>query len=112
MFHSKEAYYNTLFHELIHSTGHPSRLKRKAFSDFLRYGSRTYAKEELIAEIGAAFLCAESGILPTVFDNSISYLKGWIETLRHDPRLIVEAAGAAQRAAGFMRQLRSDQRKS
>jgi antirestriction protein ArdC len=99
-FENPEAYYSTFFHELIHWTGHNSRLDRLVPS---RFGDDPYSKEELVAEIGAAFLCAHAGIdfTPTI-EQSAAYLKGWIEALKGDHTLIFHAAGAAQKAVQFL----------
>lgn len=89
-------YYSTLFHELVHSTGHESRLHR-TFGD--RFGDELYSKEELVAEMGAAFLCAIAGIANEHTDrNTTAYIQNWIEKLEEDNRLIVHAAANAQRA--------------
>lgn len=90
-----DEYYATLFHEMGHSTGHPDRLARKYGKSF---GSHDYGREELVAEMTAAFLCGESGITMTM-DNSAAYLASWIKTIKEDTRAVVTAAGAAQRAA-------------
>jgi antirestriction protein ArdC len=99
-FDSEEEYYNTLFHEAVHSTGHESRLSRKTLTESAHFGSEKYSKEELIAEMGAAMLCAHVGIESKVFDNSASYLGGWLDVLKEskNTRLIVDAASAAQKA--------------
>jgi antirestriction protein ArdC len=90
-------YYSTLFHELIHSTGHESRLNR-TFGD--RFGDELYSKEELVAEMGAAFLCAMAGIANEHTDrNAIAYIQNWIARLEADNRLVIHAAANAQRAA-------------
>lgn len=94
-------YYSTAFHELAHWTGHSSRLARKGIEDVAAFGSATYSKEELIAEMGAAFLCAEHGIDSTL-ENSAAYLHGWIKALKGDSRLAIAAAGAASKAASFI----------
>ena len=98
-----ENYYAVAFHELTHSTGHESRLNRAgvAGSRLAAFGSADYSREELVAEMGSAFLCAEAGIESTL-DNSAAYLKGWLGALKGDSRLIVTAASAAQRAADFI----------
>ena len=89
-------YYSTLFHELVHSTGHASRLNR-TFGD--RFGDELYSKEELVAEMGAAFLCAVAGIANEHTDrNTTAYIQNWIAKLEEDNRLIVHAAANAQRA--------------
>jgi antirestriction protein ArdC len=102
-FDTAENYYAVVFHELTHSTGHESRLNRAgvAGSQLAAFGSADYSREELIAEMGSAFLCAEAGIESTL-DNSAAYLKGWLEALKGDARLIVAAASAAQRATDFI----------
>lgn len=95
-FTSADEYYSTLFHELTHSTGHESRLDR--LEDNAGFGCESYAKEELVAELGSAFLCAHAGIDNTIA-NSAAYIAGWLRALKSDPRLIVSAAGQAQKAA-------------
>jgi antirestriction protein ArdC len=102
-FHSAEHYYATLFHELVHSTGHPSRLNRPGVANFDRFGSEQYSKEELIAECGAAFLCGHTGIAnESVERNATAYLQNWIAVLKGDSRLIVSAAAQAQRAVDMI----------
>ena len=102
-FRSYEDYYLTLFHEMTHATGHSSRLDREGITQPVRFGSERYSKEELIAELGAAFLSNEAGILNQVqFDNSAAYLGNWIQKLENDPRMIVSAASHAQRGADFV----------
>ena len=100
-------YHSTLFHELVHSTGHTSRLDRKGVSgsdgEWSAFGSAPYAREELVAEIGATFLCGFSGIENRTIDNSAAYLNSWIARLKSDPKLIVTAAAQAQKAADFIR---------
>lgn len=89
-------YYSTLFHELIHSTGHESRLNR-TFGD--RFGDELYSKEELVAEMGAAFLSAIAGIANEHTNrNTTAYIQNWISKLEEDNRLIVHAAANAQKA--------------
>jgi len=77
-FKSSEDYYSTLFHELVHSTGHVSRLNRTTITDHNPFGSNDYSKEELVAEIGASFLCGIAGIENETIDNSASYIKSWL----------------------------------
>ena len=102
-FVSGELYYTAVFHELGHATGHPSRLARWADAGdaggFARRGTDGYRREELVAEMTAAFLCGEAGIGPATVEDSASYLAGWVRALRGDKRLIVTAAGQAQKAA-------------
>jgi antirestriction protein ArdC len=95
-------YYSTLFHELTHSTGHESRLNRDTLVDKVRFGSHSYSKEELIAEMGAAFLNGHCGLEDSTLENSAAYINGWLGRLKNDPKLVVQAAGKAQRAADFI----------
>jgi antirestriction protein ArdC len=90
-------YYRTCLHELTHATGHRSRLARNLANPF---GSKDYAREELIAEMGSAFLCAALGIVPTV--RHADYLGAWLDVLREDNRAIFRAASAASKAADWL----------
>jgi len=101
-FDSAEEFYSTLFHELTHSTGHPSRVGREGIMEHNPFGSEDYSKEELVAEMGAAMLCGVAGIQSRTLDNSASYLQSWINRLRSDSRLIVSAASQAQKAADYI----------
>ena len=101
-FASTNEYYSTLFHELAHSTGHGSRLARGIDTDLRPFGSPDYGKEELIAEMAAAFLCGASDIVPSVIVNQAAYLQGWLNVLKADKRLVIAAAGQAQRAADWI----------
>jgi len=102
-FHSPQDYHHELFHEMSHSTGHSSRLNRDGVTKPVKFGSEHYCKEELIAEISAAFLSNEAGILDQVrFENSAAYVDSWISHLQKDPHLIVSAASQAQRSANFI----------
>ena len=101
-FESAEGYYSTLFHELTHSTGHRSRLNREEIRESHGFGSTCYSREELVAEFGAAFLDGYCGIESATIENSAAYISGWLGRLRKDPKLIVQAASKAQRAADFI----------
>nr|WP_047167543.1 zincin-like metallopeptidase domain-containing protein [Sphingomonas sp. Y57] len=90
-------YYRTALHELTHATGHASRLGRKFATSF---GTKDYAREELVAEMGSAFLCAALGIQPTV--RHADYLASWLSVLREDNRAIFRAAGQASKAADWL----------
>ncbi len=90
-------YYRTALHELTHATGHVSRLDRKMMNGL---GGKDYAREELVAEMGSAFLCAALGIAPTV--RHADYLGSWLEVLREDTRAIFRAASAATKAADWI----------
>ena len=92
-------FYATLNHELIHATGAKTRLARKLGSPF---GSLDYGREELIAEMGSAYLCGLAGILDQTEDNSAAYLDGWRAIIKQDRRAVVLAAGAAQKAVDFI----------
>lgn len=104
-FESAETYYATLFHELTHSTGHASRVGREGIEKLERFGSESYSREELVAELGSAMLCGVCGIAPATIENSAAYLKSWIHALKSDSRLIVSAASQAQKAADYIRGL-------
>lgn len=98
-FKSPAFYYSTLSHEAIHWTGAPSRLGRELWS---RFGGRAYAAEELIAELGAAFLSARFSLFGETRKNSAAYVYSWLELLRHDKRAIFTAASKAQQAANWL----------
>lgn len=97
-----EEFYSTAFHELVHSTGHQKRLSREGVTKSAGFGSEVYSKEELVAEIGAAMLCALAGIDNSTIDNSAAYIKSWLTKLKKDPKMIVHAAAAAQKAADYI----------
>lgn len=100
-------YYSTAFHEATHSTGHVSRLNRLNTSAF--FGSEDYSKEELIAEMGSAILMNELGIeTPDTFRNSAAYIQGWLKALEDDSRLIVSAAGKAEKAVRLILNLEDE----
>lgn len=101
-FVSAEAYYATLFHELGHSTAHSARLDRGVDREPSPFGSADYGKEELVAEMAAAFLCGHAQIEPAVIENAAAYLQGWLKALKADTRLVITAAGAAQKAADWV----------
>jgi antirestriction protein ArdC len=102
-FATGEDYYATLFHELAHSTGHSSRLDRGLDSEPKPFGTPDYGKEELVAEMAAAFLCGDAGICPTVIDNQAAYIGGWLKQIKQDKKLVIAAASAAQKAADWIR---------
>jgi antirestriction protein ArdC len=99
-FKDAESFYSTLAHEMTHWTKAPSRLAR----DFGRqkFGDEGYAKEELVAELGAAFLCADLGITPEVRDDHAAYIGHWLDVLKNDKRFIFAAAAHAQRAVDHL----------
>ena len=102
VFGSDEEYYSTLFHELTHATGHESRLKRLDSDELAAFGSKDYSQEELVGEMGSAFLCGHCGIAERIIDNSAAYIQGWLRRLRNDKRLVVFAAAQAQKAVDFI----------
>ena len=101
-FESSAEYYSTLFHELAHSTGHPSRVGRNLSKSHSFFGSQSYTCEELCAEFSASYLCAHAGIESATIDNSVAYLQGWVSALREKPRMLVDAAAQAQKAADYI----------
>lgn len=101
-FKSSNEYYATLFHEMIHSTGHSSRLNR-GLEQNAGFGSESYSKEELIAEIGSAGLCEIANVsTDDTFINSVAYLQSWIKVLKNDKKLIVSASSKAEKAIGYI----------
>lgn len=100
-FETPEAFYGTLFHELIHSTSNPRRLGRIILDVGIQFGSEEYAKEELVAEIGSAFLCSEAGI--ENLSPTANYINSWLtKALNSDASLIVKAASHAQKAVDWI----------
>jgi len=97
-FENAENFYAVNLHELTHWTGHASRCNRDLKG---RFGDDAYAMEELIAELGAAFLCAETGIQGRV-EHHASYIKSWLKVLKSDHRAIITAASKASQAARFL----------
>ncbi|MBK7764501.1 MAG: DUF1738 domain-containing protein [Bacteroidetes bacterium] len=101
-FKGAEAYYGVLFHELVHSTGHQSRLNRKGITEKNVFGSEQYSLEELVAEIGACFLKSYSGIPINGLENEAAYIQNWLEVLRNDKRFIIKASSFAQKAVEYI----------
>ncbi len=99
-FRDAESYYATLAHEATHWTKHPSRLAREFGRQ--RRGDEGYSMEELVAEMGAAFLCADLGITPEVREDHAAYIASWLKVLRNDKRAVFAAAAHAQRAADYL----------
>ena len=90
-------FYSTIFHEAVHSTGHQSRLNR--ITDIARFGSESYSKEELVAELGASYLVNAAGLDTTKsILNSAAYIQGWLSKLKNDKHFIISAAGKAEKA--------------
>lgn len=107
LFADPESYYATLAHECIHWTKHESRLDRDLGRK--RWGDAGYAAEELVAELGAAFLCADLELTPEIRDDHASYIASWLKVLKNDNRAIFSAAAHAQRAADFLNTFSADQ---
>ncbi len=109
-FRDAESYYATLAHEMTHWTRHPSRLDR----DFgrKRWGDEGYAMEELVAELGAAFLSADLHLTPEIRGDHSAYIASWLEVLKNDKRAIFSAAAHAQKAADFLHRLQIPQREA
>ncbi len=102
-FRDAESYYATLAHEATHWIRHPSRLDRDLGRK--RFADAGYAMEELVAEIGAAFLCADLGITPETRDDHAAYIVSWLQVLKNDKRAIFTAASHAQKAADYLHSL-------
>ncbi len=102
-FDTMEAYFQVLYHELVHSTGHQRRLNREGVISKHPFGSWNYSKEELVAEIGSCFLmhCMQLET-PAIVDNSAAYIQGWLKALHNDRRMIVEVASKAQQAVDYV----------
>lgn len=104
-FASVESYHAVQFHELIHSTGHASRLSREGITKDVNFGSERYSKEELVAEFGSTFLCAVAGIeREELTVNAAAYIASWRKKLSEDPKLLIGAASQAQHAADYILQ--------
>jgi len=108
-FDNSESYYATLFHELTHATGAKARTNRHTITQSdCNFGSVNYSKEELVAEFGASYLCGITGILNTTIDNSASYLKSWVERLKSDSTLLIQAGSLAQKAVDYILNVKSE----
>ena len=102
-FKDKESYYATVLHELTHATRHATRLDRDLGRQ--RFGDAGYAREELVAELGAAFLCTDLGITPEIREDHADYIGHWLKVLAEDKHAIFQAAAHAQRAADYLQGL-------
>ena len=101
-FFCDEQVYSTLFHELTHSTGHNRRLGRHEKIKDHQFGSQDYSQEELVAEMGAAYLCGITNIEQETIENNAAYIKSWIRTFKDDPKVLVLAAAQAQKAVDYI----------
>ncbi len=103
LFDSAEQYFGVFYHELVHSTGHSSRLNRIGVSEPQQFASTIYGTEELIAEMGAGYLNNLTGILDQgLLKNSAAYIQHWLTELRNDKHLLIEAASKAQKAVDYI----------
>lgn len=101
-FDSSPDYYGTLFHELIHSTGHQKRIGRKEVFQNPKFGTEMYSLEELVAEMGSCYLKSHTGIPIAELDNSAAYIRDWLEVFKGDKRFVVMAASRAQHAVEYI----------
>lgn len=101
-FNTAEHFYNTLFHEAVHSTANSKRLDRESLKDSKVFGDRNYSEEELVAELGATLLCAMAGIEKVTIENSAAYIKSWMSKLKSDKLLLFNAAQQAQKACDLI----------
>jgi antirestriction protein ArdC len=108
-FNSPESYYATLAHELTHWTKHPKRLDREFGRK--KWGDEGYAREELVAELGAAFLCADLGLTPEAGTDHAAYIQSWLKVLKNDKRAIFSAAAHAQKAADYLSSFQASEAK-
>ena len=109
-FENTAEYYSTAFHEATHSTGHVSRLNRfEAGAAAAAFGSESYSKEELVAEIGSACIINELGLeTQSSFKNSAAYIQSWIRALKNDKRMIVSAAAKAEKAVKMILNIQAE----
>ena len=107
LFKEQEAYFATLAHEAVHATGHPIRVPRKFKPS--SFGTANYAREELIAELGAAFLCADLGLSLEPRRDHADYIASWLQVLRNDKKAIFQAAALAQKATDYLHRLQPPQ---
>lgn len=102
-FANANGYYGTVFHELVHSTGHKLRLNRFTSNDDAHFGSESYSKEELVAEIGSASLMNMTGIeTDKTIRNNVAYIQSWLKALQNDEKFVVSAGGKAGKAVDYI----------
>ena len=101
LFDGEAEYYSVAFHELVHATGHTTRLNRSEVMDSNFFGNHDYSREELVAEMGAVFLCNYVG-LDAPFENSLAYLKSWLGKFKDDTTMLIQASGRAQKATDYI----------
>ena len=104
-FDTVTGYFQVLYHEVIHATGHESRLGRPGITDPIKFGTKRYSREELVAEVGSCFLMNRNGLdMSETIENSASYIDGWLRKLQDDKKVFIEAAGQAQKAVDYIYQ--------
>ena len=101
-FATVENFYEVLWHECVHSTGHSSRLNRPGITNHSSFGTELYSFEEMTAEFGAAYLCGHAGIDRQTTDSSAGYIQNWMQAIKADNKLLIKAASAAQKAVDFI----------
>lgn len=101
-FKELSSYYSTMYHEMVHSTGHKDRLNRPGVANFNGFGTEKYSKEELVAELGASMLCGVAGIENSTLDKSASYIQSWLKVLKSDNSFIINASQKAQKAVDYI----------
>jgi len=101
-FYNESGYYSVLFHELTHSVGHINRLDRHSKMRNLTFNSHEYSAEELVAEMGAAYLCGICGIEQETIPNSTAYIQSWIRTFKNDPKVLIIGAGQAVKSVDYI----------
>jgi antirestriction protein ArdC len=111
-FENSESYYETLFHELVHSTGHNERLNRRELIESRGMRSDNYAMEELTAEMGASYLKSYAGIPIEQLENNAAYIQSWLERLKNDKRFIVHASAQAQKATDYILNVKNKEREA
>lgn len=101
-FDTSESYYDTLFHELSHATGHASRLGRRGVMEPSYFGSHDYSAEELCAQFTSSMVLGSLGIEQATIENSAAYIQGWLKVLKSDKKILVHAAAQAQKASDYI----------
>ena len=109
-FFKDEQFYAVLYHEATHATGHINRTGRHEKLSDHRFGSQDYSQEELVAEMGAAFLCHMTGIQNATIDNSAAYIKSWIRKFKEDKKMLLIASSMAQKAVDYILEHQSEPR--
>ncbi len=109
-FKDSQSYYGTLFHELVHSTGHKERLDRRELNQNKVFGSKDYSVEELTAEMGASYLKSYAGIPIEKLENNAAYIQHWLERLKKDQKCIVYASAQAQKATDFILNIKNEEK--